>query len=102
MIRNVCNMAEYINHDELKKRVLYLFEPNVEEGLKLVDTDIFSSLHCLNGMKNSGFVKSILFKIYRQNFEDRNGVVGLWNKDRYMVEGNSMFLILLKNSYEEI
>lgn len=102
MIRNVCNMAEYINHDELKKRVLYLFEPNVEEGLKLVDTDIFSSLHCLNGMKDSGFVKSILFKIYKQNFEDRNGVVGLWNKDRYMVEGNSMFLILLKDSYEEI
>lgn len=101
-LRNICNITEYVGNEEFTNRVFNVFESNIENTLELVDTDIFSSLHCLNGMKDSGFVKSILFKIYRQNFEDRNGVVGLWNKDRYMVEGNSMFLILLKDSYEEI
>lgn len=101
-LRNICNITEYVGNEEFINRVFNIFESNIENTLKLVDSDIFSSLHCLNGMKDSGFVKSILFKIYRQNFEDRNGVVGLWNKDRYMVEGNSMFLILLKDSYEEI
>lgn len=101
-LRNICNITEYVSNEEFRNRVFNLFKSNIEEGLRLIDTDIFSSLHCMNTVKDDSYVKAILFKIYRQNFENRGGITGLWSNDRYMVEGNSIFLILLKNSYEEI
>jgi flagellar basal body-associated protein FliL len=101
-LRNMCKIAEYIDNKEIKNSVLNLFKTDTEESLKLIDTDMFSSLYCLNNIEDKEYVTTILFKIYKQKFESRNGLTGLWNKDRYLVEGNSIFLMLLNNYYEEI
>lgn len=93
-------------NDPLRDQLKSVLQYSYKHSLMLIDKDLFEYIWCANEYKQdedfNDLTDSFILKMIKTKYHNNMSVYGVWENNKYKLDGNTFFFNLLLNKHENL